>query len=274
MRSKAFSPGVGLGAIMASFAISLCVATLAHAETSIFGTPTTTATAERWWAFQPWATDTDHRPVRYTIRNKPYWASFDSRYGHLYGVPSKANIGTYSNIVITATDGVSSASLRPFSLTVHALNSGGGSGSSSGSSGGSSSGSSGGSSSSSSGGSSSGSSGGSSSSSGGSSSSSSSGGSSSSSGGPTPPTTGSATVNWIPPTENTDGSTLSNLAGYIISYGTSANQLTSTVKVTNPGLTSYVIENLPVGTYYFGVAAYNSSGQTSSTSSLVTATVQ
>jgi hypothetical protein len=264
MRSKAFSPGVRLGAIVASFATALAVATLAHAETSIFGKPKTTATAQRWWAFQAWATDTDHRPVRYTIRNKPWWASFDSRYGHLYGVPPAASIGTYSNIVITATDGVSSASLPPFSLTVHPLNPGGSTGGSSSSSGGSSS-SSGGSSSSSGGSSSS--SGGSSSSSGGSSSSS---GSSSGSGG----TTGSATVNWTPPLQNTDGSTLSNLAGYTISYGTNANQLTSTVQVTNPGLTSYVIENLPAGTYYFGVASYNSSGQASSTSNLVSTTIQ
>jgi hypothetical protein len=226
MRSKAFSSGLGVGGIVVSAALALSVVTPAHASTSIFGTPKTTATAQRWWAFQPWATDTDHRAVSYTIKNKPWWASFNSRYGHLYGVPPAAAIGTYSNIVISATDGISSASLPPFSLTVHPLTSTGGTG------------------------------------------------------GtpppppPPPPTTGSATVNWTPPTHNTDGTALTNLAGYTINYGTNSSQLTSSVKVTNPGLTSYVIENLAAGTYYFDVRAYNNTGQTSSASELVTATVK
>ena len=235
MRSKFFSSSMGVGGLLASAALALSVSTVTHAATSIFGTPNTTATAERWWAFQPWATDTDSRGVTYTIKNKPYWASFDSHYGHLYGVPADANVGTYSNIVITASDGVSSASLPAFSLTVHPL------GSSSGTSGGT-------------GGTSGGGSG----------------------GGTTtpPPTTGSATVNWAPPTQNTNGSALTNLAGYTISYGTSASQLTSTVKVANAGLTSYVIESLPAGTYYFGVEAYNSTGQTSSVSNVVSKTIK
>ena len=227
MRTKFFSSGMSVGGILASAALAMSVATVTHAETSIYGTPNTTATAARWWAFQPWATDTDHRSVTYTIRNKPYWASFDSRYGHLYGVPAAANVGTYSNIVITASDGVSSASLPAFSLTVNAPGSSSGTGGTTG------------------------------------------GGS-----GGTTPTTGSATVNWAPPTQNTNGSALTNLAGYTINYGTSASQLTSTVKVANAGLTSYVIENLPAGTYYFGVEAYNSAGQTSSVSNVVSKTIK
>jgi hypothetical protein len=223
MRTKFFSSGLGVGGLLASAALALSFATVTHAATSIYGTPKTTATATRWWAFQPWATDTDHRAVTYTIRNKPYWASFNPRYGHLYGVPSAANIGTYSNIVITASDGVSSASLPAFSLTVSALGSNSGTGT---------------------------------------------GGTT-----PPPPTTGSATVNWVPPTQNTNGSSLTNLAGYTITYGTSPTQLTSTVKVANAGLTSYVIENIPAGTYYFGVEAYNSAGQTSKVSNIVSKTI-
>jgi hypothetical protein len=46
------------------------------------------------------------------------------------------------------------------------------------------------------------------------------------------------------------------------------------VKLANPGLTSYVIENLAAGTYYFGVKAYNSAGATSSVSSLVSKTIK
>jgi len=44
--------------------------------------------------------------------------------------------------------------------------------------------------------------------------------------------------------------------------------------VANPGLASYQIDGLPAGTYYFAVAAYNSSGVTSSLSSLVSKTIK
>src|SRR6185437_11019231 len=65
---------------------------------------------------------------------------------------------------------------------------------------------------------------------------------------------------------NTNGSTVTNLAGYTISYGKAANSLTSPVNVTNASLTRYVVEGLASGTYYFAVSAYNSSGARSSLS--------
>ena len=86
--------------------------------------------------------------------------------------------------------------------------------------------------------------------------------------------TGSALVQWRPPTMNTNGTTLTNLAGYTIKYGTNASSLSSSVKVANPGLASYQIDGLAAGTYYFGVAAYNSTGQTSALSSLVSKTIK
>jgi hypothetical protein len=231
MRINFLSSGMGAG-LLASAALALSFATVSHASTSIFGTPTTSATATRWWAFQPWATDTDGKKVSYTIKNKPYWASFDSTYGHLYGVPSAANIGTYSNIIITASDGVSSASLPAFSLSVKSI-----SGSTGGTTGGT-------------------------------------GGTTGGSGGTTTPTTGSATIKWTAPTQNTNGSALTNLAGYTISYGTSAGSMTSTVKVANAATTSYVVQNLSAGTYYFDVEAYNSTGQTSTASPIVSKTIK
>jgi putative Ig domain-containing protein len=74
---------------------------------------------------------------------------------------------------------------------------------------------------------------------------------------------GSATLSWIPPTQNTDGSTLGNLAGYRIYYGTQQGALTKSIQVTNPGLTSYTVGNLGAGTYYFSIAAYTADGQES-----------
>lgn len=78
--------------------------------------------------------------------------------------------------------------------------------------------------------------------------------------------TGSATLSWTPPTANTNGSTLSNLAGYRIYYGTSASNLSRTVQVANAGLTRYVISDLSAGTWYFAVRAYSSNGSESTNS--------
>ncbi|HET9389688.1 MAG TPA: putative Ig domain-containing protein [Steroidobacteraceae bacterium] len=85
--------------------------------------------------------------------------------------------------------------------------------------------------------------------------------------------TGSVTLNWQPPTENTDGSALSNLAGYTIEYGTSPSSLTNTIKVTNPGLTQYVISDLAPGIWYFGMLSVNSSGVQSALSGVASKTI-
>lgn len=68
-------------------------------------------------------------------------------------------------------------------------------------------------------------------------------------------TNGSAMLAWQPPTENTDGSALTNLKGYKIHYGTTSGIYTQSVTVNNAGVTSYVIENLAPGTYFFAISA-------------------
>ena len=85
---------------------------------------------------------------------------------------------------------------------------------------------------------------------------------------------GAAALYWEPPTTNTDGSALTNLAGYRIAYGTSATQLTQTIQLANPGLSSYVVENLAPGTYYFAVRAYTSKGAESADSNVVPKSVR
>ena len=83
--------------------------------------------------------------------------------------------------------------------------------------------------------------------------------------------TGVITLNWLPPTENTDGSSLNNLSGYKIYYGTSADTLTSSITINNPGLSSYVIENLALGNvYYFTITAINGANIESGYSNIVT----
>ena len=90
-----------------------------------------------------------------------------------------------------------------------------------------------------------------------------------------PPTAtiGNVTINWTPPTENTDGTPLTNLAGYDIHYGTASGNYTHSVTVSNPGIATYVVSNLSPGTYYFSVAALNSNGTESPLSSEVSTTV-
>ena len=84
---------------------------------------------------------------------------------------------------------------------------------------------------------------------------------------------GTADVSWTPPTTNTDGSTLTNLAGYNIYYGTSPNALNQQVQVSNVGVTNYVISGLTTGTWYFAVTAYSSAGTESSLSNVASKTI-
>jgi hypothetical protein len=82
----------------------------------------------------------------------------------------------------------------------------------------------------------------------------------------------SVSLGWVAPTENSDGSTLQDLKGYKIHYGTQSQTYTSEIPVANPTLTTYLVSNLPAGTYFFAVTAYNSSGVESSLSDEISAT--
>lgn len=86
-------------------------------------------------------------------------------------------------------------------------------------------------------------------------------------------TTGSATLSWQPPTSNTDGSPLTNLAGYVVRYGTAPNALDIQVRIDNPGLVTYVVSELAPATWYFQVVAYNSVGVESSPSATGSKTI-
>src|SRR6267142_2349612 len=72
--------------------------------------------------------------------------------------------------------------------------------------------------------------------------------------------TGNIALDWIPPTQNHDGTTLTNLAGYRVHYGRSPSQMTQSITIRNPGLTSYVVDDLAPGTWYFAVTSYTSVG--------------
>jgi len=69
---------------------------------------------------------------------------------------------------------------------------------------------------------------------------------------------GQVTIGWDPPTDNVDGSPLTDLAGYRVYYGRSPELLSGRLEIANAGATMAVIENLAPATWYFSVAAYTS----------------
>jgi hypothetical protein len=88
-----------------------------------------------------------------------------------------------------------------------------------------------------------------------------------------PPGVGTATLSWVTPDQNTDGSALRNLAGYRIYYGTGADALTDVIELPTVGVTEYVIDNLTAGTYYFSIRAYTTAGIESALSNIVSDTI-
>jgi fibronectin type III domain protein len=87
------------------------------------------------------------------------------------------------------------------------------------------------------------------------------------------PTGGSAILSWDPVKKDTSGKALRNLAGYKIHYGPSAKAMWYTIKVQNPGQTTYVVTDLFPGTWYFTVSAYTTSGTESAPSNVASKTI-
>ena len=88
------------------------------------------------------------------------------------------------------------------------------------------------------------------------------------------PVVGSADLTWTAPTQNEDGSALTNLAGYKVRYGSSYGALNQLVDVPNPGTTSATIQGLAAGTWYFTVASYTNTGVESAPTGAVSKTIQ
>lgn len=270
---------------------------------TITGVPTTTAMVGNPWSFTPNATDVDNDPLTFTIQNQPPWATFDAAMGTLSGVPQLGQEGDYPDIVVSVSDGNASAALPEFTLTVR--NSGQGSNTAPQISGipstsvmvdqmydftpgatdpdndtltfmiagmppwatfeeatGR------------------------------------------LSGTPealeegvyenvvisvsdgelmaalpafsitvTAAATGAVTLTWTPPTMNTDGTILTDLIAYKFYYGLSEGNYPNEIRVDNPGLSSYVIDNLAPNTYYFVTSVVNSSEVESDFSNVTSTTV-
>jgi len=96
-------------------AFSIEVKKINHAPT-ISGTPATTVDAESSYSFTPTASDADNDTLLFSITNN--WASFDTATGELSGTPLNEDAGVTSDIVISASDGIATASLPAFSIEV------------------------------------------------------------------------------------------------------------------------------------------------------------
>lgn len=84
---------------------------------------------------------------------------------------------------------------------------------------------------------------------------------------PCPPL--SACLSWAAPTSNTDGSPLTTLAGYTVSYGQAADALVKTAVINSPTTLGYTVSALTPGTWYFTIDAFNTAGAHSAKSNTV-----
>ena len=83
-----------------------------------------------------------------------------------------------------------------------------------------------------------------------------------------------AKVTWVAPTENNNGTALTDLAGYYVHYGTSESDLSEVVQVASASTLSYVVTGLATGTtWYFAVSAYTTGGEQSALSAISSKTL-
>ena len=89
---------------------------------TISGVASSTATEDSHYDYQPTAFDADGDTLSFGIINSPAWASFDSASGRLSGTPENGDVGVYSGIEISVSDGTDSKSVGAFSITVNNTN--------------------------------------------------------------------------------------------------------------------------------------------------------
>ncbi|MET0534555.1 MAG: putative Ig domain-containing protein [Steroidobacter sp.] len=91
--------------------------------------------------------------------------------------------------------------------------------------------------------------------------------------GPSVPAGRGIALSWDVPTRTVEGTTLQDLAGYRIHYGTNQNALVSSIEVKSSGANQFTVQNLPRGTYYFAVRAVSASGAESQLSNVISRVV-
>ncbi len=86
---------------------------------TISGSPTTSLRVGETYAFQPHASDPDGDSLTFSIQNRPGWANFSPATGRLEGTPDDGDVGEFSSVRITVSDGRGAqASLPVFGVDV------------------------------------------------------------------------------------------------------------------------------------------------------------
>ncbi len=73
-----------------------------------------------------------------------------------------------------------------------------------------------------------------------------------------PGSVGAAELSWLIPTQRVDHSPLTNLAGFNVYFGIAPGLYTDTIRIDNPSVNIYLVEQLDPGTtYFFAVTAFD-----------------
>src|SRR5690606_31317042 len=83
---------------------------------AISGTPPASLEEGTAYSFIPGAQDADGDAISWSVEGKPSWASFDPATGALSGTPTTP--GSFTGIMIKASDGEATTVLGPFTITV------------------------------------------------------------------------------------------------------------------------------------------------------------
>lgn len=86
---------------------------------SISGNPPAAVTVAEPYSFTPQASDPDGDPLTFSVQNQPTWADFDGTTGQLSGTPTLADIGSYTGIAISVSDGQLTTSMSAFVVDVN-----------------------------------------------------------------------------------------------------------------------------------------------------------
>jgi Putative Ig domain len=90
----------------------------ADSAPTIAGSAPSAAAVGQRYAFRPASGDPSGRALIFTISDKPSWASFNATNGTLDGTPAAGNAGKSGPITISVTDGIYTASLPAFTISV------------------------------------------------------------------------------------------------------------------------------------------------------------
>lgn len=111
---------LSVAACAAVFSIGFCVRAQAQdVSARIMGEPPPLAQSGELYAFQPWGGIHNGTTPYFEIENAPSWAIFQSADGWFGGTPAAGDVGVYTGIRISITDGNVRAYLPEFSITVH-----------------------------------------------------------------------------------------------------------------------------------------------------------